>query len=71
MRKFLFALAMFYIALAAFAVGHAQGVYHALCDSEMFFTEITWEDGELPTSADFRIWIELDGEVYEHFGWIG
>ena len=71
MRKFLIALAIVYLMVAAFTAGHVQGVRHAICDSEVYFTELTYEDGDLPTSADFRLWIELDGEVYEHFGYIG
>lgn len=70
MKKFLIAIAGLAAITAAFLLGQAAGINHALTDSEMFIMELGDYEG-IPEGNDYRIWIHLDGESYEHFGFIG
>lgn len=54
---------------AAFLLGRGAGIRHAIEDSEMAIVE--FNDPDIPDSYDIRIWIDLDGQSYEHYGYIG
>lgn len=54
---------------AAFLLGRSTGIRHAIEDSEMAIVE--FNDSDIPNSYDIRIWIDLDGQSYEHYGYIG
>ena len=56
--------------VASFALGRIDGIRHAIEDSEMCIVEFGDEE-VLQQGYDLRIWIDLDGQSYEHFGWIG
>lgn len=69
MRRLLKALetiAIICAILSAFLAGHLTGVLHALSDSEYVVAELG--DPDIPQPFDFRLWIELDGHLFEHFG---
>lgn len=58
------------VIVASFALGRADGIRHAIEDSEMCIVEFGDPDVE-QQGYDLRIWIDLDGQSYEHFAFIG
>ena len=57
------------LAAGSFAAGHLSGVRHALFDSEIY--TVTRYDPEAPHESawngfDQLIYIDLDGQTYEH-----
>ena len=58
------------LVVASFALGRIDGIRHAIEDSEMCIVEFGDPDVE-QQGYDLRIWIDLDGQSYEHFAFIG
>lgn len=56
--------------VASFVLGRIDGIRHAIEDSEMWIVEFDDPDVE-QQGHDLRIWIDLDGQSYEHFAFIG
>lgn len=61
--------AVLFLCVGSFTIGHKMGVKHAVEDAEMSIVE--FGDTSIPYPFDVRIWIDLDGETYEHFAFIG
>lgn len=69
MKKIIITVAVLLLVLAAFVAGQAAGVRHAICDSCIW--TVDRYDPEDPESSawgeyDQLIFIELDGQVFEH-----
>lgn len=72
MKKMLNALIAVLLTLTiivAFCGGFLIGILHTLSDSEYVIAE--FGDTDIPGNFDFRLWIELDGHLFEQFGYIG
>lgn len=69
MRTFAIILVAAALLFAAFTIGRICGVKHAIEDAEMCIVE--FDDPDIPVGYDLRIWIDLDGQSYEHFAYIG
>jgi len=58
------------VAAASFAAGRAAGIRHAIEDAEIFTVECydpdSPDENARPDGTDQTIYIELDGEIYEH-----
>lgn len=63
MKKVLTVIAVIIIAVMLVACGYANGVHHAIVDSEMYITEITPEEGK---PYDLTVYVDLDGQTYAH-----
>ncbi len=70
MKRIALGIGMAALAAAAFLFGRTTGIRHAIEDAEMSIVEFGDPEG-IPGDFDLRIWIDLDGETYEHFGYIG
>lgn len=70
MKRIALGIGMAALAAAAFLFGRTTGIRHAIEDAEMSIVEFGDPEG-IPGGFDLRIWIDLDGETYEHFGYIG
>ena len=57
MRKLLMLTGILALMLGFMTLGYYCGIRHAICDAEMYITEF---------SDPLEIYIELDGNVYEH-----
>lgn len=68
MKKLILGIAVAIALVTAFTLGRIEGIRHAIEDSCLYVMEF---DDEYPDKFDIRIWIDLDGHVYEHFGYIG
>ena len=71
MKKLLaIAAALAIIAAASFAAGRAAGVRHAIEDSIIWTVELydpdNPDENARPDGTDQTIYIELDGDLYEH-----
>lgn len=62
-------LAVLLLCVGSFALGRENGIKHVVEDAEMWIME--FGDTSIPYPFDVRIWIDLDGETYEHFAFIG
>lgn len=63
-------LSVVLLCAACFMLGRENGKKHVLEDSELWVME--FDDSEvLERGYDLRIWIDLDGNSYEHFAYIG
>ena len=65
MKKTLLIIGIAVGILAAFLTGRLQGIRHAIDDCEMYITEFPEDNTYL------HIYIDLDGNIYEHIGTIG
>lgn len=65
MKKALLIIGIVAGILVAFILGRMQGIRHAIDDCEMFITEFPDDNTYL------HIFIDLDGNIYEHIGTIG
>jgi len=67
--------ALLLIAAASFHAGRAAGIRHAIEDSEIWTVECYAPDDPdrnlRPDGMDQTIYIELDGQLYEHGMWQG
>lgn len=70
MKRVLIGVCAAALLVAAFVLGRIDGVRHAIEDSELCVVEFNDEE-VLQKGYDLRIWIDLDGQSYEHFGYIG
>lgn len=68
-KKVLLGIAVAVALVTAFTLGRIEGIRHAVEDSCLYITE--FDDDDYPETFDVRIWFDLDGQVYEHFGYIG
>ena len=70
MKKIICIAAILTVAIASFAAGRASGVRHAIEDSIVFTVECydpeNPDENLRPDGCDQTIYIELDGECYEH-----
>lgn len=71
MKKLLaIAAALAIIAAASFAAGRTAGIRHAVEDSIIWTVELydpeNPDENARPDGTDQTIYIELDGELYEH-----
>lgn len=63
-------LAVILLCVGSFTIGHKMGAKHAVEDAELWVLEFNDEEVE-EQGYDLRIWIDLDGNWYDHFAWIG
>lgn len=70
MKRVLIGVCAAALLVAAFVLGRMDRIRHAIEDSEMCIVEFNDEE-VLRKGYDLRIWIDLDGQSYEHFGYIG
>lgn len=70
LRKIHWTIAFAAVAVLAFAAGRAQGVQHAIEDAIVYTVECYDADNPYanarPDGTDQTIYIELDGNLYEH-----
>ena len=61
-------LAAALLLFSAYSIGRSFGIRHAIEDAEVFIT--SFEELRDP-AADLTVYIDLDGEMYEHGCFIG
>lgn len=69
MKKIMLFVSVAALLVGAFLLGRFDGIRHAVEDSELWIVE--FDDPDIPGNYDLRIWIDLDGQSFEHFGYIG
>lgn len=63
-------LAVLLLCVGSFALGRESGIKHVVEDAELWVLEFNDEEVE-EQGYDLRIWIDLDGNWYEHFAYVG
>lgn len=70
MKKLIATAAIIMAIAAAFSLGRASGIRHAIEDSVIWTVECydpdSPDDNARPDGTDQTIYIELDGNLYEH-----
>lgn len=71
MKNILKAIAIIIAIIAAFSVGHNRGMHHVIEDSEFFI--VSYNDSLTINGHkyDTRVYIDIDGDVYEEGLYIG
>lgn len=70
MKRIALGIGVAVLVAAAFLFGRTTGIRHAVEDAELYIVEFGDPEG-IPEDFDLRIWIDLDGQTYEHFAYIG